>query len=56
MQAERKSGGAGEWLGHKAAAPAVITCVRLKKPFFEDACVWDTTDLENKNGLKLTLA
>lgn len=46
MQTERKSvcvggegGRDGECLGHKAAAPAVITCVRLKKPFFEDACV-----------------
>lgn len=49
----------GEWLGLEAAAPAIITCVRLKKPFFEDACVghnWfrkqasTKADVSNKAG------
>lgn len=51
---EKWRGPVNDW-ATKQRPPAVITCVRLKIPFFEDACVWDTTDLENRHWLKPTL-
>lgn len=41
-------GGIDGWLDHTAATLAVFTCVRWKRPFLEEACVWDTTDLDNR--------
>lgn len=55
MNADRQERG-GEVLpnvvSHTAAAvgAAVITCVRWKRPFLEDACVWDKADLDGRQA------
>lgn len=54
MNADREEKGGGgiddDWAAQQQPpVGAMITCVRWKMPFLEVACVWDTTDLDNRH-------